>query len=87
MQSSYKSDLVESCKDIQLRASRVKNDANICMQRRIVDMNQQIHVQHDLSVDSNEKSTRTLAVVENLYRFLLSSEARYVASLGQNSKP
>lgn len=86
-QSSYKSELLESCNNIKLRASRVKNEANICMQRRMVDMNQALHLQTDVLVDSNEKAAQTLAFVENLYyKLLLSSESRFLPILGQQGK-
>lgn len=87
-QSSYKSELLESCKDIKLRASRIKNEANICMQRRMVDMNQALHLQHDVALDTNDKSAQTLRMVESLYYQLLrSSEARFVPGLSTQATP
>ncbi|KAJ0122198.1 hypothetical protein J7T55_002710 [Diaporthe amygdali] len=83
-QSSYKSELLESCKDIKLRASRVKNEANICMQRRIVELNQAIHLQHDVLGESSGKMDQTLAILKNLYyKLFLSSEARFLPIFGQ----
>lgn len=83
MQSSYKSELHNSCKEIKLRASRIKNEANICMQRRMVDMNQTLHIQQDVLLDTNETSARSLSILENLYyRLLLSTEARFLQGAG-----
>lgn len=75
-QSSYKSELLASCEDIKSRASRVKNEANICMQKRTVDMDQTIH-------DTNGKMDRALGYMENFYRLLLSSEARFKPGSGE----
>ncbi|KAK2598553.1 hypothetical protein N8I77_011956 [Diaporthe amygdali] len=83
-QSSYKSELLEGCKDIKLRASRVKNEANICMQRRIVELNQAIHLQHDVLGESSGKMDQTLSILKNLYyKLFLSSEARFLPIFGQ----
>lgn len=79
MQSSYKRDLLASCKDIKLRASRIKNEARICMQRRMVDMNQTL-------LDTNENSAQALGILDRLYRHLLSSEIRVTSGAGEYGK-
>lgn len=57
------------------------------MQRRIVDLNQEIHLQRNVLGDSSEKVDQTLAIVKNLYyKLLLSSESRLVSILGQQGK-
>lgn len=86
MQSSYKSELLASCKDIRLRASRIKNEASICMQRRMVDMDQSIHVQHDILRNTNQNSAQSLEIMQRLYRLLLSSEARFFTGQNDYSK-
>ncbi|KAL2286016.1 hypothetical protein FJTKL_07263 [Diaporthe vaccinii] len=86
-QSSYKSKLLESCKEIKLRVGRVKNEANICMQRRIVDLNHEIHLHNGVLSDSSEKMDQTLAILTNLYyKLFLSSEFRFIPIHGQQGR-
>lgn len=76
-QSSYKNKLLESCEDVKSRVTRIKSEASICMQRRIVDINQEVYLQNGVLNDSNEKIDQTLAILTNLYyKFFLSSETR-----------
>ncbi|KAI3391982.1 hypothetical protein diail_6389 [Diaporthe ilicicola] len=81
-QSSYKSKLFESCKEIELRANRVNNEANVCMQRRVVDMNHEVQLQTGVLSSSSEKADQTLKALANLtnlyYKLLLSSESRFL---------
>lgn len=50
------------------------------MQRRIVDMNQEIHIQKGVLSGSSEKIEQSLAFLTNLcYKFYLSSEFRFIA--------
>ncbi|KKY35732.1 hypothetical protein UCDDA912_g04340 [Diaporthe ampelina] len=80
-QSSYKNELLESCETIRRRASRVKNEANICMQRRFVELDQAIRLQNN---DSNENADQTFATLDNMfYKLFLSFESRFVQLLEQ----
>ncbi|KAH8769183.1 hypothetical protein F5883DRAFT_65963 [Diaporthe sp. PMI_573] len=77
-QSSYKSELLECCNNIKSQANRVKNEAQICMQKRNVDSN---HLQQGLLSDLKDQNQ---AILNLFYKFLLSSEARSVPISGRS---
>lgn len=86
-QSSYKNKLLESCEDIKSRVHRIKSEASICMQRRIVDINQEVYLQNGVLHDSSEKLDQTLAILTNLYyKLFLSSETRLLPIQGQQGR-
>lgn len=86
-QSSYKSDLIDSCNNIRLKAKRVKNEAQICMQKRNVDLNEAIRVQQAVLGDLNEKTDRMLAASNVYYQLLRDLEAQFRRNLEQPGKP
>lgn len=79
-QSSYKSELLECCNNIKSQANRVKNEAQICMQKRNVDSN---HLQQGLLSDLKDQNQ---AILNLFYKFLLSSEARSIPISGRSGK-
>lgn len=86
-QSSYKRKLLESCEDIKSRLDRIKSEASICMQRRIVDINREVYLQNGVLNDSSEKIDQALAILTNLYyKFYSSSETRLLPIQGQQGK-
>lgn len=86
-QSSYKNKLLESCSDIKSRVSRIKSEASICMQRRIIDINQEVYLQNGVLNDSSEKLDQTLAILTNLYyKLFLSSETRLLSIQEQKGR-
>ncbi|KAG8162852.1 hypothetical protein KVR01_007330 [Diaporthe batatas] len=76
-QQSYKSDLIESCNDIRLKAKRVKNEAQICMQERNVNLNEAFHLQQATLDDLNEKADRILATSNIYYQLIRELEIQF----------
>ncbi|KAJ9156115.1 hypothetical protein NKR23_g1372 [Pleurostoma richardsiae] len=72
-QSSYKSEIVASVKDIRIRAERIKEEANQCMQRRLMDMDQTLLIQSNVLHGLDQKSDQSLHILQNMYRFLENS--------------
>ncbi len=68
-QSSYKSDLLASLKDIETRASRIKEEANQCMQRRVMEIDQ--------------SSAQSFQILQRMYRLLLSNTRLRNSSSGK----
>lgn len=86
-QSSYKKKLLESCEEIKSRLHRIKSEASICMQRRIVDINREVYLQKGALNDSSEKINQAVAILTNLYyKFYFSSEARLLPIQGQQGR-
>lgn len=86
-QTSYKDDLIESCKTIRLKAKRVKNEAQICMQQRNVDLNDAIRLQQAVLGDLNEKTDRMLAASNVYYQLLRDLESQFRRNLEQPGRP
>lgn len=60
MQSSYQKELLESIDKVKSRAVRVKDEAERCLQMRVMDMDKSLHIQGNILLDTYEASSQTL---------------------------
>ncbi|CAH0046130.1 unnamed protein product [Clonostachys solani] len=68
-QSSYQKELFSSIENIKVRVSRVKEESEHCMQRRVADMQKSI-------VNTDQNTTKSLQLLQALYNQLILQEPR-----------
>ncbi|KAF7549934.1 hypothetical protein G7Z17_g6068 [Cylindrodendrum hubeiense] len=72
-QSSYQQELLASLEAVKTQAARVKEEANQCMQRRLMNMDKSRLISDNVILDTNQNSTQSLHILQNVYRMLLST--------------
>ncbi|KAH7000123.1 hypothetical protein EDB80DRAFT_723213 [Ilyonectria destructans] len=72
-QSSYQRELLASLEAVKTQAARVKEEANQCMQRRLMNMDQSRLISDDVLLDTNQTSTQSLRILQNVYKLLAST--------------
>jgi len=75
---------VASVKDIRIRAERIKEEANQCMQRRLMDMDQTLLIQSNVLHGLDQKSDQSLHILQNMYRFLENSVQLLMSGQGKS---
>lgn len=71
-QSSYQRDLLASLEAVKAQAARVKEEANQCMQRRLMNMDQSRLISDNVLLDTNQTSNQSLRILQNVYKLLAS---------------
>ncbi|KAI5458936.1 hypothetical protein BGZ63DRAFT_268525 [Mariannaea sp. PMI_226] len=79
-QGSYKNDLLVALQSIKAQAARVKDEADQCMQRRLMNMDQSLLTHGNVLLDTKETSAQSLLIMQNIYRLLVNSTAPRVSS-------
>ncbi|KAH7144592.1 hypothetical protein B0J13DRAFT_47620 [Dactylonectria estremocensis] len=90
-QSSYQRKLLVSLDDVKTQAERVKEEANQCMQRRLMNMDQSRLISDNVLLQTNQVSTESNHILQNLYRLLAStmeshSSSRELSSMSVQSQ-
>ncbi|CAM1506332.1 Fc.00g059730.m01.CDS01 [Cosmosporella sp. VM-42] len=85
-QSTYKSELLASLENIRAQAARVKEEANQCMQRRLMDIDQSILTQGNILLDTNQSSAQALQILQSIHRFLVNSTISHSSTEGASSR-
>jgi len=83
-QSSYKADLITSLENIKKQASRVKEEAEQCLQRRVMDMDQSLSNQNGILLETNQISTMSHQILLNLERRLFETSRITVLDQGMS---
>ncbi|KAH8669871.1 hypothetical protein BGZ61DRAFT_399325 [Ilyonectria robusta] len=71
-QSSYQRELLASLEAVKAQATRVKEEANQCMQRRLMNMDQSRLISDNVLLDTNQTSNQSLRILQNVYKLLAS---------------
>ena len=75
-QSSYQTELQASLDEIETQAARVKEEANICLQKRVGDQN-------SIILDTNAKSSQVLSILQKIYKDILEDPLLRRSDLGE----